>query len=76
MAATTSEENIKRRSGWGTFLRFLGGINLLGSWPGFAEKEWIGLIFVALGIQSFLFAFLVDVFTDIRWFIKKVSDNR
>jgi len=81
LTATTSGnkglvENIERRSDWGTFLRVVGVINLLGSVVGFLGKGWIGLIFVGLAIQSFLFAFLVDVFTDIRWFIKKVADSR
>jgi hypothetical protein len=38
------------------------------------------LYFLAIGaagaIQSFLFAFLIDLFTDIRWFLKKLVDGR
>jgi hypothetical protein len=75
-------EFVERRSGWATFLRVVGGINILVGLIGFvaSDDKRIGGILLAIGlvgvIQSFFFAFLVDVFTDIRWFIKKIADER
>jgi len=31
---------------------------------------------IAFGLQAFFFAFLVDVFTDIRWFLKRLVDKQ
>jgi len=79
---------ITRRSGWSQFLQAVGLISILGGIIGFAA-EWRhfwkddspnALIFLVIGaagaIQSFFFAFLIDVFTDIRWFLKKLVDGR
>jgi hypothetical protein len=79
---------ITRRSGWSQFLQAVGVIFILGGIIGFAvgwehsrRKESPGAyIFLAIcaagAIQSFFFAFLIDVFTDIRWFLKKLVDRR
>ncbi len=44
------------------------------------QSNQAGFILLIVGtvgaVQSFLFAFLVDVFTDTRWFIKKIADER
>jgi hypothetical protein len=32
-------------------------------------------IFIGAGINGFLIAFLVDVFTDIRWFLRNSGDK-
>ncbi|MBM3877835.1 MAG: DUF4339 domain-containing protein [Verrucomicrobia bacterium] len=81
-SATLATELIERRSGWATFLRVVGCVNILVGLIGFvaSDDNRIGGILLAIGlvgvIQSFFFAFLVDVFTDIRWFVKKIADER
>jgi hypothetical protein len=73
------KEHIDRRSGWTIFLRLLAGISLLVSLLGGITSSG-GIIVFAVGlvgaIQSLFFAFLVDVFTDIRWFLKKIADEK
>jgi len=60
----------------------VGCVNILVGLIGFvaSDDNRIGGILLAIGlvgvIQSFFFAFLVDVFTDIRWFVKKIADER
>jgi len=81
-STTLATEFIERRSGWATFLRVVGCVNILVGLIGFvaSDDKRLGGILLAIGlvgvIQSFLFAFLVDVFTDIRWFVKKIADER
>jgi hypothetical protein len=41
---------------------------------GTSEKTTI-LIAIAIGIQSLFLAFVIDVITDIRWFLKEISFN-
>lgn len=75
---------ITRRSGWSSFMKVigwicvvLGGGSLVASIVldgGSSEKTTI-LIAIAIGIQSLFFSFLIDVFTDIRWFLKEISLN-
>lgn len=76
--------NISRRSAWAMLLRVLGSLFLIAGLG-------LALIFIrphatpqnflfagsvaAAGIQFFFFAFLVDVFTDIRWFLKEMSER-
>ena len=36
---------------------------------------FVGVAGIVVGIQSFFFAFLVDVSTDIRWFLNKLVDK-
>ena len=79
-----SEDEIARRSGWATFLRVSGFVSILiglvGILVGLAgDNMQVGVVIFTTGlvgaIQSFFFAFLVDVFTDMRWFIKKLADE-
>jgi hypothetical protein len=44
-----------------------------------AEGSALGVVFVvgvAGGLQAMFLAFLVNVFTDIRWFLKQLVDKR
>jgi hypothetical protein len=75
---------ITRRSGWSSFMKVigwlcvvLGSIGLGASMAlngGTSEKTTI-LIAIAIGIQSLFLAFVIDVITDIRWFLKEISFN-
>lgn len=73
---------ITRRSGWSLFLVIVGSSSLMAAMVGAPLTHENGgpggLVFVCgvVGaIQAFLFAFLVDVFTDIRWFLKQLVDR-
>lgn len=76
---------ITRRSGWADFLTAIGVLGLI---VGFvvgilivmgAEGSDLWVVFVvgvAGGLQAMFLAFLVNVFTDIRWFLKQLVDKR
>ena len=79
------EYNIDRRSGWSGGLTALGLFSILLFFIGivcFNDRTAAPfaptlLIVGAVGaLQCFFFAFLVDVFTDIRWFLKKIAENQ
>ena len=79
---------IERRSGWSLCLKIIGSICLaggviaflftLGNGSGNRSAAGFVPLFIGVGgcIQSFFCAFLIDVFTDIRWFLKKLVDAR
>jgi hypothetical protein len=83
--APAGEPKITRRSGWPRLLQVIAVLCVVAGMgtctssysPGNPSS---GLIFFACGlvaaIQLFLFAFLVDVFTDIRWFLKKLVEEK
>lgn len=74
------------RSGWATLLRFLGILSFLGAGvvmvfalnreatPQDSIYIPVGICLVG-GVQGFLFAFLIDVFTDTRWFVEKLAQK-
>ncbi len=78
---------VEQRSGWATFFRVTGMVTFLigfagcviGVTRGGGEGENTGLILFAIGLacllQSFVFAFLIDVLTDIRFFLRKLADD-
>lgn len=68
--------DVERRSGWGAFWSILGVICLIIGIGGFilgllTDEPGPAFIFLisgcVAGLQSFFFAFLTNVFTDIRW---------
>jgi len=65
-----------RHSGWSMFLTVVGAINIFVVLFSLMNQQFM-LAFMSLSgaITSFLFSFLVDVFTDIRWILFK-SDAR
>ena len=79
---------IERRSGWSSLLKVIGCICLgvgviaflstLGNGSG--DRSTVAFIPLLIGVGGFIqllfFAFLLDVFTDIRWFLKKLVDAR
>lgn len=74
------EIKIKRRSKWSSIQRILGlfliimGVLLLIFGDNTFERITAGTILFA-GVQSLFISFLIDVFTDIRWYISKVTEN-
>ncbi len=79
------EHNIDRRSVWGEVLTIFGGmlaviffIGLVCLFPENTRPAAPALLIVgaAGALQCFFFSFLVDVFTDIRWFLKKIAENQ
>lgn len=85
--ATSSGPSITQRSGWSTFLIVVGVLSLVGGLGGCGlasldRGEPTGTAIIILvcgvvgGLQAFYFAFLTNVFTDIRWFLKQLVDKR
>ncbi len=83
----STTDAVQKRSGWATLFRVLGGgliligivgVSLYVAASNDKERE-SAFILIILGIagaiQCFFFSFLVDVFTDIRWFLKKIADK-
>ena len=78
---------ISRRSGWSGFFIFLGVAGIVMAFIGIknyvsddqAESKLPSVVFIISGvmcaIQSFFFSFLIDVFTDIRWFLKDLAEK-
>ena len=78
------EPIIARRSTWSGFLVFVGVISILVSVLSFAyalfndgrgSAHVLGIIACCAAIQSFFLAFLVDVLTDIRWFLHRIAEK-
>jgi hypothetical protein len=77
---------IYRRSDWCKFFIFLGVISLiiagigvfmfLNSYDGNKGESIIVIISgIVSSIQSFFISFLINVFTDIRWFLKELVEK-
>lgn len=77
-----NEEEIKisRRSIWSSIQRIvglflvIGGSLILFLVDSSFERITAGTI-IFMGIQSLFISFLIDVFTDIRWYLSKVTEN-
>jgi len=71
-------------SGWATLYRVCGGIILvvgfIGAIAGAQKDEEAGfqlaVMAIALTLTSFLFAFLIDVLTDMRHYLKKIAEKQ
>ena len=80
MNETENEIKISRRSIWSSIQRIVGlvlvilGLLLLFLGDSIYERFTAGTI-VFIGIQSLFISFLIDVFTDVRWYLSKVSEN-
>ena len=68
---------VERRSGWavlqcvcGTLCLVIGLFVLASDNVKDAEKIY-AILFLAAGVQAFFIAFLINVFTDIRWFLQE-----
>ena len=74
------EIKIKRRSIWSSIQRILGlflvilGVLSLIFGDNIFERITAGTI-LFIGVQSLFISFLIDVFTDIRWYLSKVTEN-
>ena len=77
------EIKIKRRSKWSSIQRILGlfliGLGLilfiLSLTVGRNMDFVISGTMIFIGVQSLFISFLIDVFTDIRWYLSKVTEN-
>jgi hypothetical protein len=74
------EYNIDRRSGWSGGLNGLGLFCIFLFFMGIVFSKQFGPTLLIVGaagaLQCFFFAFLINVFTDIRWFLKKIAENQ
>ena len=87
-AGKSLSEPIDGHSSWATIFRFIGGLCILIGTVGLVALVKSGnnsanesvLILIIVGfagaIQSFFLAFLIEVFTDIRGFLKKIAEGR
>ena len=85
MSNEFDNEVVSRRSNWSLFLQVLGVFFMalsivLGSLIYFLDGSLILAIgsfifFLIVGIQFTFSGFLVDVFTDIRWYLQSLRDN-
>ena len=79
-----NEIKIKRRSKWSSIQRTLGlflvvlGLFMVVSGI-FIEARYMDFVIsgtlLFIGLQSLFISFLIDVFTDIRWYLSKVTEN-
>jgi hypothetical protein len=70
---TSAYGSVERRLKWVYFQFFVGSICIIAG-LGFSffdeASQWIlGIALIAFGIQAFFVSFLIDAFTDIRWFL-------
>ena len=85
MSNEFDNEVVNRRSNWSLCLQAFGGFFIvlsivLGSVMYYLEMglaQAIGsfIIILIVGVQFSFSGFLVDVFTDIRWFLQSLRDN-
>jgi hypothetical protein len=84
VAVNAGETSISRRSGWADLCIVNGVICLLLAFYGtisFFDKKsdyafYLAVVSTVGAANSFFFAFLVNVFTDIRWFLMEIRDNQ
>ena len=76
---------VSRRSRWSTLFNVIGVVLIIIGVVFFiaifndyrGEEKYIAptLACISLGLNSLLFGFLINVFTDIRWFLQKIAKN-
>ena len=63
---------VERRSGWAVLQFLCGVICIIAGCVFLGDNEEItGIAFIAIGVQAFFIGFLINVFTDIRWFLQE-----
>lgn len=77
-----NEEEIKisRRSIWSSIQRIVGLLLVIGGSLLLTVVDNIfeittAVTIIFLGIQSLFISFLIDVFTDIRWYLSKINES-
>ena len=78
-----NEIKINRRSKWSSIQRILGlfliGFGLVLVIVSFMKYGLMDFVIsgtmIFVGVQSLFISFLIDVFTDIRWYLSKVTEN-
>ena len=86
--SSAPESNIvePRRSGWSTFFTWIGcGLLVVGvaffvfalGAPGRDQGPFLTVAIVGLAgsLQSLFFGFVINVFTDIRWYLQKIANK-
>jgi hypothetical protein len=84
--AEFAEPEFTQRSAWsvafyviGLLSSIIGGVCIIISLFLFAYQVipvWYGIVLLGAGLQSIFWSFLIDVFTDIRWFLKQLVDGK
>jgi hypothetical protein len=63
---------VERRSAWSVLQFLCGVICIIAGCVFLSDNEEItGIAFIAIGVQAFFIGFLINVFTDIRWFLQE-----
>ena len=63
---------VPRRSAWSGLQFFCGFICIIAGCIFLSKNEGItGIAFIAIGVQAFFVGYLINVFTDIRWFLQE-----
>ena len=87
MSGENSNKVEPRRSSWALFFLILGIFLLVVSFlclffyfaalPQYKHPSQInfGIFGLVIGLQSLLFGFLINVFTDIRWYLAKIANR-
>ena len=73
------QREVPRKTIWVIFFNIIGALLLLCAVILSFEKSFSifqKLIFLAGGVQSLLIAFLINVITDIRWFLQEIAFNK
>jgi|GEM_PF-5078820 len=67
-----------RGSEWSTFLRIAGTVCVVGGLILAYTRESMSWVFIGVGggVTSYFWAFLVDVFTDIRWLLNDIRQSK
>ena len=67
---------VERRSAWSVLQFFCGVICIIAGCVFLSDNEEItGIAFIAIGVQAFFIGFLINVFTDIRWFLQEINQK-
>ena len=67
--------SVPRRSGWSVLLFAIGIFSLIVGLLVCLFDPVVGFLGLVVGFQSLVGSFLIDVFTDIRWFLKQLVDQ-
>ncbi len=71
ISALDTSGRVERRSPWAILQFFCGAICIFAGFPILNKSPIAGGAFILIGIQAFFVGFLINVFTDIRWFLQE-----
>jgi DNA-directed RNA polymerase subunit RPC12/RpoP len=69
---------IKRRSAWATAMGIFAGLSVIGAIFALLSQAggFVVIVLLASALHCALLSFMIDVFTDIRWFLKTLVDGK